>query len=246
MTSTLFGAIPKTQPNAGPDQTVEEGDVVPLDGSSSKDQDSGDSIKYLWKQTGGPVVKLNDADTPIATFTAPVNISSDKILTFKLTVVDNKSATNNDSVKITDKRIPQPIKLPELPSITKNTPGLSQSPSTCEQQNFPEIGQIGNPPSSEHGLRIRVDITGSEDGSHPAQITIAGQTGDTLCRNFDLTPAGQSILFYFYPGVINDREQFDACVTLLDTNSIKCVTGVNHLGRHSESVTLKAPNVRNP
>jgi hypothetical protein len=99
--------------NAGPDQTVNVDQLTTLDGSKSKDQDSsGDSIKYSWKQISGPAVKLNGADTSIATFTAPSNISSDKVLEFTLTVRDNKNANSNDSVKVTDKYIPPPNKLP--------------------------------------------------------------------------------------------------------------------------------------
>jgi PKD domain len=92
--------------NAGPDQAVNEGHLATLDGSKSKDQDSSDSVKYLWKQASGPVVKLNNADTSVATFTAPSNISSDKVLEFTLAVRDSKNATSNDSVKVTDKYIP--------------------------------------------------------------------------------------------------------------------------------------------
>jgi hypothetical protein len=128
---------------------------------------------------------------------------------------------------------------PKLPS-----PSQAQAPSTCESKIFPGIGEIDDP-SGGHGLRIRVDVTGSENGSHPARITITGPGGESLCNNFELTAAGYSKIFYFNEGLINDGEPFKACVILLDANSIKCVTGVNHLGRHSESVTLKTPNVRN-
>ena len=62
----------------GQNQIVNPGDVVSLDGSKSKDPD-GDPITYLWTQTSGPTVKLDGANTPIATFTAPSNISSNTI-----------------------------------------------------------------------------------------------------------------------------------------------------------------------
>jgi hypothetical protein len=34
-------------------------------------------------------------------------------------------------------------------------------------------------------IRVRIDVTGSEDGSCPAQITITGSCGESL--NFELT-----------------------------------------------------------
>ena len=96
---------------AGTNQTVNAGDVVTLDGSKSNDPDN-DSIKYLWKQVGGPTVNLNGADKPIATFTAPKDISSDTDMIFELTVTDNKNATNMTTVKVTIKYIPPPNQPP--------------------------------------------------------------------------------------------------------------------------------------
>jgi tetratricopeptide (TPR) repeat protein len=99
--------------NAGTDQTVNPGYVVTLDGTKSKDPDSGDTLTYSWIQTAGPNVTLNGANSPIATFTAPSNnISSDTALIFKLTVKDSKNATGVDDVKVTDKYIPPPNQPP--------------------------------------------------------------------------------------------------------------------------------------
>jgi PKD domain/NHL repeat len=97
--------------NAGADQTVNAGYIVSLDGSKSKDPDNG-PLTYTWKQVGGPSVVLNGADTSIATFTAPSDISSDTDLTFELTVTDSKNATNTATVKVTDKYIPPPNQPP--------------------------------------------------------------------------------------------------------------------------------------
>ena len=97
--------------NAGTDQIVNAGDTVSLDGSASKDPE-GDPLRYSWKQTGDPPVRLNDADTSTPTFNAPSNISADTNLIFKLTVTDSKNATSSDIVKITDKPIMPPNKPP--------------------------------------------------------------------------------------------------------------------------------------
>ena len=105
---------PPNQPpisNAGTNQTVNTGHFVTLNGSKSKDPD-GTITSYLWKQIGGPNVTLNGANTPIATFTAPKDISSDTDMIFGLTVIDNKNASNTASVKVTDKYIPPPNQPP--------------------------------------------------------------------------------------------------------------------------------------
>ena len=71
--------------DAGPDQTVREGDTVVLDGSNSSPR--GLIRSYLWEQTGGsPTVVLEDANTAKASFTAPNVGSEGASLTFQLTV----------------------------------------------------------------------------------------------------------------------------------------------------------------
>ena len=83
--------------NAGADQTVDESDLVTLDGSASTDSD-GTISAYLWTQTAGPAVVITNATQAVATFTAPAAPAS---LTFQLQVTDNDAATDTDTVVIT-------------------------------------------------------------------------------------------------------------------------------------------------
>jgi hypothetical protein len=94
--------------NAGPDQTVDKGVVVTLNGSNSTDPDDG-IASYLWKQTGGsPAVTLTGADTAQASFTSP-DVGSDGVaLVFQLTVTDNHGLQDTDTciVNVTWKNAP--------------------------------------------------------------------------------------------------------------------------------------------
>jgi hypothetical protein len=84
--------------NAGLDRSVYEGtNGVTLKGTG-KDTDHN-ALRYSWEQTGGDSVVLNDANTPKPTFNAP-DVDEDKVLTFKLTVVDEKGGQGSDDVKI--------------------------------------------------------------------------------------------------------------------------------------------------
>jgi hypothetical protein len=84
--------------DAGPDQTVNEGDTVYLDGSGSTPEDEIQS--YLWEQVKGkPKVALTGADQPIASFIAP-QVSKDTRLTFKLTVRFASGSKDTDEMKI--------------------------------------------------------------------------------------------------------------------------------------------------
>ena len=92
--------------NAGPDQRVNEGDTVLLDGSKSKPKGNDTIQSYLWKQVeveGNPVT-ITDANERIASFTAP-QVSKDTKLTFKLTVrfASGKEDTDDTKVYVLDR-----------------------------------------------------------------------------------------------------------------------------------------------
>jgi len=82
--------------NAGPDQTVNEGVTVTLNGSDSSDPD-GEIASYQWIQTGGTSVTLSSATVVSPTFTAPDVGTGGISLTFQLTVTDNGGLQSTDS-----------------------------------------------------------------------------------------------------------------------------------------------------
>ena len=86
--------------NAGPDQTVDAGATVTLDGSSSSDAD-GHSLTYAWTQTSGTSVTLSSSTASQPTFTAPTAASNTSLI-FSLVVTDTESADSSaDTVTIT-------------------------------------------------------------------------------------------------------------------------------------------------
>jgi hypothetical protein len=90
--------------NAGPDQEVDEGNPVTLDGSKSSDPDgtTGTTLTYLWEQLpGGTPVQLSGASTATPTFTAPDVGPNGEILTFELMVTDEDNLEDTDTVNIT-------------------------------------------------------------------------------------------------------------------------------------------------
>ncbi|MEN6474868.1 MAG: PKD domain-containing protein [Syntrophaceae bacterium] len=87
--------------NAGPDQSVEEGATVTLDGSSSSDVTGGTIVNYAWVQTAGATVTLANANNAICSFTAPDPGSSAASFTFRLTVTDNEGLSATDTCTIT-------------------------------------------------------------------------------------------------------------------------------------------------
>ena len=85
--------------NAGPDQPVNEGDLVSLNGANSSDPDDGIAA-YLWEQTAGTSVNIADSTTSQASFTAPAAGLAGASLTFNLTVTDAGGLQSTDTVII--------------------------------------------------------------------------------------------------------------------------------------------------
>lgn len=82
--------------DAGEDQSVDAGLVVTLDASGSLNTE-GDIAAYLWNQTSGTTVDLDNEESMITTFIAP---NTTETLTFDLTVYDAVGNESTDSVTI--------------------------------------------------------------------------------------------------------------------------------------------------
>jgi hypothetical protein len=85
--------------NAGPDTTVSERTIVFLDAGASADRE-GNVASYLWEQTSGPTVVLDEPRSARTQFTAP-RAGSRIALEFRLTVTDDNAAFDDDLVTIT-------------------------------------------------------------------------------------------------------------------------------------------------
>ena len=82
--------------DAGPNQTVEEGQVVLLSGLNSDDPDDGIAA-FQWRQIQGVQVTLNSPNDSETTFTTPNVDLNGAALVFELTVTDFTGETSTDS-----------------------------------------------------------------------------------------------------------------------------------------------------
>ncbi len=87
--------------NSGPDQTVNEGIAINLDGSASTDPD-GTALTYQWTAPAGITLSSNTIVKP--TFTAP-EVTQDTPYTFSLVVSDGTASSTVDQVVITVKNV---------------------------------------------------------------------------------------------------------------------------------------------
>lgn len=105
-----FGQPSCNQPpvaDAGEDQTVNEGELVILDGSGSVDPD-GDSLTYLWGQISDTAVELDTTDPVYPTFLTPLVPIEGETLTFALIVDDGQLSSGADIVEITIRNVNYP------------------------------------------------------------------------------------------------------------------------------------------
>ena len=168
--------------NAGLDRSVYEGtNGVTLKGTG-KDPDHN-ALRYSWEQTGGDSVVLNDANTPKPTFNAP-DVDEDKVLTFKLTVVDEKGGQGSDDVKIRIKDKP----------VMNNEPEQAKSQSSTLSTN-PII--INNNPSVNAGLDrsvyegtngVTLKGTGKDPDHNALRYSWEQTGGDSVVLNDANTP----------------------------------------------------------
>ena len=87
--------------NAGPDQSVNEGVVVTLDGSASSDGD-GNTLTYKWTAPSGVTLSSSTAQKP--TFTAP-EVAANTHYTFTLVINDGMVVSQTDQVVITVQQV---------------------------------------------------------------------------------------------------------------------------------------------
>jgi PKD repeat protein len=102
--------------NAGTDQDiVGQTSTVLLDGSASGDPDLDTPLMYLWVQTGGNPVTINNAFAPIADFTA----AGPDILMFNLTVDDGDGGVSTDDVQVNVTNAPPVAALAANPATAR-------------------------------------------------------------------------------------------------------------------------------
>lgn len=96
--------VPKNNPpvaDAGPDQTVDSGEVVTLDASASSDPD-GDPLSFNWEvvdSAGYNIVRSYNTERNAITFNAPV-VEQQTIMVFEVTVTDSHGEQSSDRVTI--------------------------------------------------------------------------------------------------------------------------------------------------
>ena len=211
--------IPPTA-NAGPDQTVEEGGTVTLDGSNSTDPDDG-IASYLWTQTAGTPVTLSDPTAVKPTFTSP-NVGSDgESLTFQLTVTDNGGLQDTDTCIV---------------NVT--------------WENNPPTADVGHDQTVDEGVIVTLDGSNSSDPDDSIASYLWEQTGGTSVALSDTTaiqptftapdvgPDGESLTFQLTVTDSGGLQSTDTCIVNVTWQNIPPTANADPDQTVEEGVTV--------
>ena len=226
-----FAAIPVAA-NAGPEQTVQQGQTVTLDGSGS----TGPVRGYSWTQTGGPAVTLTGGDTAKATFTAPNNDGTTPIdLTFKLTVDNGSGQTSSSTTAV--------HVAPVAPPVANAGPDQSVSQgSVVHLDGSASTGASSYKWTQDAADTRQVTLTGADT----ATPSFTYPTGTTAPLTFHLTvtgPGGSDTDTVVVSGVTDQltlgaakyvlsKKQYDirGTATVTDTNEVTIHKGATLSG----------------
>jgi hypothetical protein len=210
--------------DAGPDQPVQQGQQVTLDGSASINADS-----FAWTQTSGPSVTLTDADKAVATFTAPADEAT---LGFELTV-SGPAGSSTDDVLVDVQAVTAPVADagPDQTGVLVDDTVLLDGSESSGAASFAWTQESGTAvtltnadtsrasftmPATAAPLEFKVTVTGP-GGSATDEVTITGKL-DTLSITRAEYRADQA------------QWRIDGTATILDNNVVSVFLGTDGSG----------------
>ena len=210
--------------DAGDSDTVDESDAnVPLDGTGSSDPNigDGDTLTYMWSQTGGtPSVTLSGSGTATASFNAPV-VAADTELTFMLNVTDARGGSDTDSVTIT------------VRDSASNAPRANAGDDRDVNENIP-VSLNGGGSSDPNGDAL----TYSWSQTSGPDVTLSNGTDVTASFESPAVKAPTPLTFELTVDDGNEQDSNSVTITVLDNESDDPVAAVDAPTEADEGTTV--------
>ncbi|WP_162620910.1 Ig-like domain-containing protein [Tritonibacter mobilis] len=188
--STVYNTTPVA--NAGPDQVVQSGAQITLDGSASSDP-NGDTLAYHWSAPTG--ITLSDATAVQPNFTAPSPAPGDpdQLLSFTLTV-DDGTDTHQDTVDVTVMAqvaatlagLPSDITGPETITVDFSSDVTGFDETDLQLQNL-SISNFASTSPSSYQFDVAPLARGSVSITLPAGIALDGRGNANVAASLSAT-----------------------------------------------------------
>ena len=235
VTDTVSVTITNNTPptvEAGPDQTVDEGDAVSLSGTAT-DDDPGDTLTYLWTHDSALAITITGSDSLSASFTAP-DVAANTTITVTLTV-------NDGTVEVSDALQVTIADSPSIPPAADAGLNLTAAGGITDTGTLKLLGARGIAIFESGGSTYAAVIAYFDNGvqvldvTDPSAITAAGGISDTD----DLKLAGASGIAVFESG----GSTYAAVASLIDDGvqilNITDPSDVTAAGSIADTATLK-------
>lgn len=225
---------------AGPDQVVNEGDLVVLNGGNSVDGDPdglGMLASFAWSQVAGTTVDLMGAGTATPTFVAPSVGVAGGALEFELTVTDNAGAVDTDRVIV------------NVGDVNKPPLADAGPPSQTVSEGDPVTLDASNSVDPDDPLGSIVSYLWQQDPGDAQQVVLSDATAVRPTFAAPAVGAGGAAL-NFTVTVTDDAGGMDSDATIVNVTNINqppvAVAGADQNVSEGALVTLDGSNSFDP
>jgi NHL repeat/6-bladed beta-propeller len=227
---------------AGPDQTVNEGQRVILDGSSSTDADN-DNLLLSWEQFSprNPSVELVSSETSYkASFAAPI-VDRDTIFRLKLVTKDGNGGLSSDSINILIKNVEEQHREETVPRSDLGTVVAPNLGETSTENHSPTVN-IMQVLTTEQDKPLSISLKGNDpDKDDKITYIILTNPSHGTVAGFDKTSG--SMMYLPSSGYIGQDRLSYRALDIHDSasNEGQVVIRVNAPRQSAASPTLPAP-----
>lgn len=167
--------------NAGPDQSVNEGETVYLDGSGSFDPDQ-DPLTYEWFVSLSSPIAIQNHTSKNPTFVAP-EVTADTNYDVFLMVNDGQSSSIADAIVIEVKNVPQSNCSEYVLDLSASTAPQGQIAQVTTWIDGPLKMVIDEPDTKNQ--QISADISSNTVSMWPGSLTINASSGGKLIESVE-------------------------------------------------------------